>query len=37
MLLKEKIELKRGASDEEVAQIIETAGKTQDMTQIIKT
>lgn len=33
----EKIDIKRGASDDEVAQTLETAGKLQDMTQTIKT
>jgi large subunit ribosomal protein L14e len=37
MPLEDKVEVKRGASDEEVAQILEAAGKMQDMTQIIKT
>lgn len=34
--LEEKIEVKRGASDEEVTQSLETAGKLQDMTQAAK-
>ncbi len=33
MPLQDKIEVKRGASDEEVAQVLETAGKLQAMTQ----
>ena len=37
MPLQEKIEVKRGASDEEVAQALETAGKLKDMTQPAKT
>ena len=36
MPLQEKIEVKRGASDEEVAQVLEAAGKTQEMTQSVK-
>ena len=36
MPLQEKIEVKRGASDDEVAQVLETAGKLQEMTQTIK-
>jgi len=32
MPLQDKIEVKRGASDEEVAQVLEAAGKLQDMT-----
>ncbi|HMK94657.1 MAG TPA: 50S ribosomal protein L14e [Candidatus Limnocylindrales bacterium] len=36
MPLEEKIELKRGASDEEVAQVLEAAGKMQEMTQTVK-
>jgi len=36
MPLKEKIEVKRGASDDEVAQVLEAAGKLQEMTQIVK-
>ena len=36
MPLTEKIEVKRGASDDEVAQILETAGKLQEMTQTVK-
>jgi large subunit ribosomal protein L14e len=34
--LEDKIEVKRGASDEEVTQSLETAGKTQAMTQATK-
>ncbi|MGD0070157.1 MAG: 50S ribosomal protein L14e [Candidatus Bathyarchaeia archaeon] len=37
MPLQDKIEVKRGASDEEVAQVLEAAGKLQDMTQTVKT
>jgi large subunit ribosomal protein L14e len=37
MPLEDKIEVKRGASDEEVTQILETAGKLQEMTQAVKT
>ena len=36
MPLDDKIEVKRGASDEEVAQVLEAAGKLQEMTQIVK-
>jgi large subunit ribosomal protein L14e len=36
MPLQEKIEVKRGASDEEVAQVLEAAGKLQEMTQTVK-
>jgi large subunit ribosomal protein L14e len=36
MPLQEKIDVKRGASDDEVAQTLEAAGKLQDMTQTIK-
>ena len=36
MPLQEKIEVKRGASDEEVAQVLEDAGKLQEMTQTFK-
>jgi len=36
MPLQEKIEVKRGASDEEVTQVLEAAGKLQEMTQTIK-
>jgi large subunit ribosomal protein L14e len=37
MPLQDKIDVKRGASDEEVAQALEAAGKMQEMTQTIKT
>jgi len=33
MPLEDKIDIKRGASDDEVAQAIEAAGKTEEMTQ----
>ena len=33
MPMQDKIEVKRGASDEEVAQVLESAGKLQAMTQ----
>lgn len=36
MPLLDKIEVKRGASDEEVAQALEVAGKLQDMTLSVK-
>lgn len=36
MPLQEKIDVKRGASDEEVAQVLEAAGKLQEMTQPVK-
>ena len=36
MPLKEKIEVKRGASDDEVAEVLEAAGKLQEMTQTVK-
>jgi large subunit ribosomal protein L14e len=36
MPLVDKIEVKRGASDEEVAQALEAAGKLKDMTQPAK-
>jgi large subunit ribosomal protein L14e len=36
MPLEEKIEVKRGASDDEVTQILESAGKLQEMTQPVK-
>lgn len=36
MPLQEKIEVKRGASDEEVAQALETSGKLKEMTQSVK-
>ncbi len=34
--LQDKIEVKRGASDEEVAQTLETAGKLEEMSQATK-
>ena len=37
MPLVDKIEVKRGASDDEVTQVLESAGKTQEMTQPVKT
>lgn len=37
MPLQDKIEVKRGASDEEVAQALEATGKMQEMTQTVKT
>jgi large subunit ribosomal protein L14e len=37
MPLKDKIDVKRGASDEEVAQALEATGKMQEMTQTVKT
>jgi large subunit ribosomal protein L14e len=37
MPLLDKVEVKRGASDEEVVQALEAAGKLQDMTQTVKT
>ena len=37
MPLQDKIEVKRGASDEEVVQVLEAAGKLQEMTQPVKT
>ena len=37
MPLEDKIEVKRGASDDEVAQSLESAGKLQEMTQTVKT
>ena len=37
MPLEDKIEVKRGASDEEVTQALEAAGKLQEMTQTVKT
>jgi len=37
MPLEDRIEVKRGASDDEVAQVLEAAGKLQDMTQTVKT
>jgi ribosomal protein L14E/L6E/L27E len=36
MPLPEKVDLKRGASDDEVAQVLEAAGKLQEMTQTVK-
>jgi large subunit ribosomal protein L14e len=33
MPLQEKIDVKRGASDDEVTQVLESAGKTEQMTQ----
>jgi large subunit ribosomal protein L14e len=36
MPLQEKVEVKRGASDDEVAQVLEAAGKLQEMTQTVK-
>ena len=36
MPLQEKIEVKRGASDEEVAEVLEAAGKLEEMTQTVK-
>ena len=36
MPLQDKIEVKRGASDEEVAQVLDAAGKLQEMTQPVK-
>jgi large subunit ribosomal protein L14e len=36
MPLTDRIEVKRGASDEEVVQVLEAAGKLQDMTQAVK-
>jgi large subunit ribosomal protein L14e len=36
MPLQDKIEVKRGASDEEVTQALEAAGKLQEMTQPVK-
>ena len=37
MPLQDKIEVKRGASDEEVAQVLDAAGKLQEMTQAVET
>ena len=37
MPLQDKIDVKRGASDEEVAQVLDAAGKLQEMTQAVKT
>jgi large subunit ribosomal protein L14e len=36
MPLQEKVEVKRGASDDEVAQVLEAADKLQEMTQTVK-
>lgn len=36
MPLEDKVEVKRGASDEEVTQVLEAAGKLQEMTQAVK-
>ncbi len=36
MPLNEKVEVKRGASDDEVTQVLEAAGKLQEMTQTVK-
>jgi large subunit ribosomal protein L14e len=37
MPMQDKIEIKRGASDEEVAQCLEASGKLKEMTEAIKT
>ena len=37
MPLQDKVDVKRGASDEEVAQVLDSAGKLQEMTQAVKT
>jgi ribosomal protein L14E/L6E/L27E len=37
MPLQDKVDVKRGASDEEVASVLESAGKLQEMTQPVKT
>lgn len=37
MPLQDKIEIKRGASDEEVAQCLEASGKLKEMTEPVKT
>ena len=37
MPLQDKVDVKRGASDEEVASCLESAGKLQEMTQAVKT
>jgi ribosomal protein L14E/L6E/L27E len=37
MPLQDKIEIKRGASDEEVAQCLEASGKLKEMTAPVKT
>jgi large subunit ribosomal protein L14e len=34
--LQDKIEIKRGASDDEVAQVLKTAGKLEAMAQMVK-
>jgi len=36
MPLEDKLEVKRGASDEEVTQVLEAAGKLQEMTQAVQ-
>jgi len=36
MPLQEKIDVKRGASDEEVTEVLEAAGKLEEMTQTVK-
>jgi large subunit ribosomal protein L14e len=36
MPLQDKIEVKRGASDEEITQALESTGKLQEMTQTVK-
>ena len=36
MPLQDKVDVKRGALDDEVAQVLETAGKLQEMTQTVK-
>jgi len=36
MPLQDKVEIKRGASDEEVAQVLDAAGKLHEMTQPVK-
>jgi large subunit ribosomal protein L14e len=36
MPLQDKIDVKRGASDDEVAQVLEATGKMQEMTQTVK-
>lgn len=37
MPLQDKVDVKRGASDEEVASVLEATGKLQEMTQPVKT
>ena len=37
MPLQDKVDVKRGASDEEVSSVLESAGKLQEMTQPVKT